>query len=164
MEFDFDGEGLEPRVIPFKIKGQWYVLHEASESTAVQYQDKLLANATIDEAGKAHRLPGINKAEPWLVAACSFRTDDKGIVNRLPNGLPDPRFAVTEKIVNDWPSRIVIKLYREAKRISDIDQPMTVEDLKARIEFDSNRLRKLEEEQSENVSKNGQDATTVTSV
>lgn len=129
---DFDD--LAPQSVAVTIKGQKYVLREATEEAARQYRNAQYRSMKMGPDGKPSSLDGMADTGSILVSGCLFAVTATG-------ESPVPLTAVRL-----WPARIVGPLFERAKFLSNLDQ-----DLKAPGE-------------KEEALKNGSSATTATSV
>lgn len=102
---NFDEE-LGSGVVPFTYKGEKYELREATGLAAKRYTNEKSSRLTFGPNGKFQSARDLGDLEPLLVALCCFDSNDQ---------------QVPLNVVDGWPSRMVNRLFKEAKRISDID-------------------------------------------
>lgn len=113
----FNFEDLCPIEIPINnLLGKNYILVEADEGTAVEYQNLLFKSARFGDNGKPVGVDGLANAEPFLVSKCVFElyeVNDNGtkITKRRP---------VPLGVINSWPPRVVKQLHKKAMEISHL--------------------------------------------
>ena len=143
-EFNFDND-MSVREIPFKIKGENYILREASGSAIAAYKNARLEKMTLSDTGKPKTVKGMGDVEPLLVSLCSFQAETNQ--------------QVPLQTVLSWPGRVVSKLFDEAKKISEIDVPDTVEGIDSQIKELQRMRDELVNSGETSISKNEQDST-----
>ena len=151
-ELNFD---LKPVEVPVKIGEQRYVLREASEEAARQWNNAKLRAARMNADGKTTSIDGLADAEPLLVSLCLCMMDPKTGETRTDRNL-NP-VTVSQATVLSWPARVVKPLYEKALAISNLDGKDTPEALETEIANLQERLAKL---RGEDYSKNSPAATT----
>jgi len=115
-----DYESLVGEEIAFPFKGKDYVLKEATADVRIRYQNAQIAS--MERVGdRLFGKEGIADTELLLVQGCLFERTDKG------DG------AVAMGFVKALGGRLVAQLFEDAKRISDIGQPATIEYIDAEI-------------------------------
>lgn len=154
-ELNFD---LKPVEVPVKIGEQRYVLREASEEAARQWNNAKLRAARMNADGKTTSIEGLADAEPLLVSLCLCLIDPKTGEIRTDRNLNPVTVALAT--VLGWPARVVKPLYEKALAISNLDGKDTPEALEAAIANLQERLAKL---RGEDLSKNSPSATTTSS-
>lgn len=114
-DLNFDTDVLVE--IPFNIGKDAYVLLEADGDVACKYRNKLISGATFDSDGHPTGAHNIADAEPYLIANCSYKVlvDEK-------TGARTGLLAMPEAAVRKWPSRILNRLFKKVKKISDLDE------------------------------------------
>jgi hypothetical protein len=123
---------LAPRSRDFRYRGQRYVLFEASAAAGMQYRSAK-ERASRYEGGKFVGVDGLADAGPILVAACTFRVDDRGGAANESVGLD---------VVKPWPDHMVERLYDEVRELSPhLDAPETLDSVRRQIA----RLREVEQ-------------------
>ncbi len=117
-----DFSDLSPQEEQVIIATNKCVIREASADAVIKYRRAIL------RAGKLQTDPvtgedkfvtdgGIADAEPVLVAACLFFSED-GTVPRGQGGLPDKSQLVPEEIIRAWPSHVMTRLFNWIKQHS----------------------------------------------
>jgi len=100
---------ITPIEVKVRIQGKNYVLREASEAVTCRYRNAQVRCAHVAPDGKATKVEGpIADTEPLLVSLCLFEED---------TGAP-----VDQKVIMQWPSRVVRQLFDKVKEISDLDE------------------------------------------
>lgn len=109
-------DDLDPISFEVRIKGQTYVATEASEATAVKFNNARVAAARFTE-GELDRVAGAADVEPLLVSECLTKDGKK----------------VTIDFVKSLPSRVVKPIYDRLLDISGLDDKQTVEAINKQI-------------------------------
>ena len=94
--------------IPVKIKGEDYVLREATAEAAGKYHDAIIKSTRMAD-GKITGSDGLGGVEALLVSCCLYKKDGK------------EERAVTLTEVKRWPTRVVKPLFERVKEISELD-------------------------------------------
>jgi len=115
----------------FTKSGREYVLQPLSAGAMAKYTNAKANNLTYQN-GEVSSFKNAGELKPLLVSLGAFEVTEKG------------RVAVSINVVNNWPEPMVDKLADEIKRISNIDQPATVEDIDKRIKVLTELRSKLE--------------------
>ncbi len=113
LELNFDD--IAPIEIKVTIQNEKYVLEEATGQVATKYLNARLGKIKFND-GKASSLQGIADIEPFLVSMCLFKLDF-GATGEVIKKTP-----VSVTTIQSWPFRIQDQLYKEAKRISQLDK------------------------------------------
>lgn len=92
--------------VPVTIKGEEYVLREATSDAAGKYHDAIIKSTRMSD-GKITGSDGLGGVEALLVSLCLFRRKD------------DSAVSLTE--VRRWPTRVVKPLFERVKEISELD-------------------------------------------
>lgn len=137
-ELNFDS--LEAISLPVSISGKIYKLVEASGEAIVRYNN-IATGAAVLRDGKAVGIKGIADVEPQLVSDCLLY-DDK-VFEHL-NGKNVPI-----EVVKKFPGRIMQKLFKKAKEISEIDRPVTAKEIRKQIEKLQEQLDELLKDEDE---------------
>lgn len=142
--FDFDAQeaaDLTPKEIRgIKWKGRNYVLKEATEDAHIKFTNARIRAARMED-GKLTALAGGAEVEALLVSLCLFEIGER------PDGSEVLKPVAEQTIRSQWPPRYIRKLFEEAKRISDIDQP-DKKTLDQRIADKEKELEKLRAEKA----------------
>lgn len=111
-----------------------YVLREASGAVANKYRSAILQGTTLTHSsGKVSGDGSMISAGVQLVSDCLFlRVDDKTV-------------PVSVDQILSWPDRVQQSLIERAKQLSDIDQPMTLDEINRQIAFLMHKKKALEE-------------------
>lgn len=154
--FDQDFDDLEPRVVPARVGGRLYGVHEASADAAAKWKRETVRGATRHEDGRVTGLDGAAAAETYLVSLCLYELEpvkegdvpsardgpnrsravhergDRGrpVVGWLrldANGNPDGRWQVNQTKVKGWPARVQTALYDAAIELADLREKGTAE-------------------------------------
>jgi hypothetical protein len=112
----FDLGDLTPIELNFSFSSKQYVLREASEEAAVQY-DNACMDARVYVDGKLERLENLADVEPLLVSLCVFEKRFKEDGTTV-----DGFYPVSDSTVRSWPARLVKQLYEKAKLISGMEK------------------------------------------
>ena len=99
-------ENIEPTTVPVKLGNETYTLREASGITVAAYTNRVLECTTLGPDGKPQRVKGLADLEAFLVAKCLQDKDGK---------------FVPEATVKAWPNRIIKKLYKTVRDISELE-------------------------------------------
>lgn len=95
-----------PDFFEVKIDGRTYKVNEASGDAACTYRNFMLDKTKLGPNGKPVSMAGIADAEPLLVSMCTFDPDG----SLVPLGT-----------VRGWPNKIQKWIYKEIKKISEIE-------------------------------------------
>ena len=104
---DYDSLFIQ-REFKFRWKGKEYTLREPDGDAAAQYQNMLMASASMSSDGKVQRITGMADSEPVLVSACVFQGNTEKNVLLIH--------------VKKWPSRLVDDLFEKAKEYGEKDK------------------------------------------
>ena len=134
VNFDDD---VTPRQFEFTHWRQKYILHEASEAAAVEFNRARMSGVEIFHPGDGEErtvksLQGAADVEPLLVSHCVF------MVN--PDGSEAP---VSLQTIKTWPSRIVRNLFQRAKEMSGLDEAETMQGLQDQLYRLQGKIEKL---------------------
>lgn len=117
--------------IPVNIDGASYVLREASEDAARQYQNAITRCTQLQD-GKVSGISGpLADTQSMLVSLCLFSADGK---------------RVPETKVRQWPARVVSRLFDKAKDISELGGDDTEESLQKEADAIQEKLKNLRED------------------
>lgn len=119
--------------IPVTIGDRTFILREASSENFCKYLDDRIACSVFDESGKRTGFKDLSKISMLLLSRCLVETTGGA-------ALP-----VTYEEVRNWPNKITDKLYNTLKKISEIDQEETKEELVKLKEEVENKLKALGE-------------------
>ncbi len=117
--------------IPVTIGDKKFILREAMEDAACQYQNALFHGMILGESGKPVKIRNMADTEPLLVSLCLFDAE----LNT----------NVSLETVKALPSRIVKDLFNKAKEISGIDEADTRESLRDEQEALNKRIKALDD-------------------
>ncbi len=107
---------LVPAEVPVVIDGHPYILREADEAAAKEYDAVGLRGGTLVDGKAAFNAEYLADQGSTLVAACLFKVISKdGEERRLQK--------VTKSEVMQWPARVVRALYDKATEISGLKSP-----------------------------------------
>ncbi len=146
MDEQLEFDSLEPIKVAVKIGKDSYVLQEASEASASEFQ-----NAQM-RATRENSTENLADTRSLLVSRCLFK-----------DGAP-----VALTTIRAWPGRIVEPLFQRAKEISNLVDKPTVESIEAKIEALEKQLMVLRKpsengKPTEGAAKNSRNATAATS-
>lgn len=129
---------LEPVQIPYKIKGEVYILKEASGDAAVKWRNAQFRATKFGPEGKLSSVDGMSDTEPYLVSLCLFKLTTKG---NQPVEVPVPA-----AIIRSWPNKIQKLLFDKVVEISNLKEEETVESIQTEIkELEERTLAKIDE-------------------
>lgn len=117
---------------PFIVGGVHYTLREASGEARVKYKNAAMNSVTLGEDGKTHRIDGAANVEPLLVSLCLFDENGKNV----------PR-----NVIMGWPGRIQSAAFDRIKKISDLDNEVSLDQLKKQREEIDALINKKEKEE-----------------
>lgn len=103
---DFDEMELEVSV-PVRYRKKEYILKSVSEEYAIKYENARERCFTRNAEGDVVKIDGLSETEPLLVSYCLFDAET------------NKRIKVEE--LATWDAKVIAQLFREAKRISDLD-------------------------------------------
>lgn len=123
---------------PFKLGNHNYVLREATGTAATQFRNKIMSCSVLGPDGKVVKVQGLADVEPFLVSLCLFKvtTDKEGNQIKVP---------LKENDVKTLPDRIVKKMFKQARDMSELEDDETMESLVAQREFIDSKIKALEE-------------------
>ena len=137
-------DSLDLIEVPISIKNDptAYILREASGAAAAQYRNAVLSCSNETDKGKNYA--GLADTEILLVSLCVFTKGDNG--DLVPVGLQK---------IKTWPNRITGAIFKQAKKISNLDLGETTKEslIEAKAEIED-RLQRMEQ------SKNSPSSTT----
>lgn len=157
-----DFSDLTPRIsTPINIGGQWYVLREADMPTEDAYNAARLRGTRIisneDKGTKQFEgFGGLNDVPYILIGGCLFKINgpsdgkkfasgEEIVYSQLNNETKQPvAVGVAFLRAANWPSRLRKYLLSEARKISELDDKETVEELErevARLQAKIERMR-----------------------
>lgn len=129
--------------IPFSVKDEEYLLIEASGETAKRYQNKTVAGAKMVDGKVTTTFISAADAQ-FILLTGSIVTSEK-------------RDFLKEELIRSWPHKITKRLFKEAKRISEINENDDLDSLvKQREELDE-RIAKIKENAAKNELENTMD-------
>lgn len=114
-----------------------YVLQEADADTARRYRNMAVSGAKMDD-GKVIGVRGIGDLELFLVGECLFEASET-------QGTPSLGRKVDAKTLQSWKSYIISDIFRRAKEISRLDEPLTLDDALRQREKLDQTIQQLEE-------------------
>ena len=120
MNLDFGD--ITPKELPFQVGPDKYVLREASAATAIRWRN-VVAERYQYKDGKLVSIAALADTEPLLVSLLSFDAAGKG---------------VPIDTINGWPNRVVKKLFKLGKEISNLEVDTEERDLLLRLNPNSN--------------------------
>lgn len=101
-------DDLTPIEVPVTIKGDAYVLVEASEAAAVVYRNSHLKGIKLHN-GKPSGFEGLAESDSLLLSQCLYKI----------NGTT--RQIVSQKEIQAWPHRVSKQLVERCKRLSRLE-------------------------------------------
>lgn len=156
---------LQPKEKP--VPGSPYIITEAPEGVYARYQDLVAKGTKFDAEGKpSYAGDHTGSANSILLAGCLF----KELPSTNGNGRRQP---MTIQEVSKWPARITQPLIQDILKMSEVSRRSrrTVDSVREEIAKLQEELARLEggvtndeDMGSEELAKNGQSATTATSV
>lgn len=126
---------LDVQQIPVKAGNRTFLLKEASAGAVCQYQDAISASAVYNDKGVKTGHKGLADVESLLVSLCLVEVKDGGYAN------------VSIDDVKTWPEAVKQKLYTTVCRMSNINQPDTMEELLEHKEHIEKLIAKLKADQ-----------------
>lgn len=139
-----------PIEIPITVGKAKYFLCEALGDVAAKYENRKVSNMKLDN-GKPVSVANTGDLAPFLLGMCMFYPSEDGTK-------ADRSKPVNPLIIRAFKSKTVRTLFDKARKISDIDQPTTADDIKKQIKDLTSQLKELEE--SGTPAKNEQGETT----
>ncbi len=114
-------------IIPVKIAGEDYTLHEATGDAECKHRNAFVGCMKELVDGKPKGIGNIADVEPLLISLCLRDANSR---------------LVPESKIRSWPHRVTKTLYDKIRKISDMEEGVeTVETLEAKLE----EARKKEE-------------------
>lgn len=110
MSFD----DLTPIEVPVQIRGEKYVLCEATGEAAARFRNHAMACTTFGPDGKPTGVKGLGDLQILLVSLCLYKVVAKGSVTTLER--------VSTAFVQNLSERIVKPLFERAKAISELGE------------------------------------------
>lgn len=141
-------ESMDYAELPVQIGQRHFVLREASVKAVDEYQDALDATTLYNDKGVRIGVKGIGMADTKLLSMCLYEKKDGSIEG----------VSVDELL--GWKNRIRQELFKQLKRISNIDQPDTEESINELLVFLQKRLEVLKKG---NLSKNDESSSEIAS-
>jgi hypothetical protein len=126
-----DFPDLEPKEAKVTLRGQKYLLREASADAVLKYRAAMMRGSrglNLTEGFSPDKLSGPQKvemsisvqdAEVILAANCLYRADEDGTVPVIPPGVLDPRRLIDEVLIRQFPSHVLSRLIDWVKQNSD---------------------------------------------
>ena len=137
-EADLNFEDLSVREIKVPIKDRNYLLLEASEDAARQYQNLLSKNTSIAD-GKVSGIQGpLADAQSLLISLCIFHASEPGV--------DKPGQKVDIQTIRKWPHRVTKKLFVWIDENSELTEDDTEESLTKAIAKLQKKLAELRED------------------
>ena len=104
LELMFDS--LEPATEPVKISGKDYILKEIMGDAAAKYRNAEAKVIMVNQGTKMAHIDGAGDLFPLLVSLCLFEVYD------------DKQRPVTLLQVKQWPDKVIVALYKAAKKLN----------------------------------------------
>lgn len=148
---DFNGmdfDGLEPKEEKVRHRGIIYILREASEKAAVEWKNSHLRSARVVD-GKISSFGNMADGEPLLVSLCLYKADKNGQLPLDRNNNPDNASRVSVQTLLEWPSKVVARLFKRAKEMSDLEEQETQQVLEQRYQDTCKKLAALAENEED---------------
>lgn len=131
-------DSLDPQSIPVKIGNRAFSLREASAQAACDFQNAVTGATLYNDKGIRCGVKNLADADLILLSACIIEIRDGGF-----NAVP-----VDE--IKSWPDRIKNILFNKVCRMSNINQPDTIEELLDQKAYIERRLKELSSEPTKN--------------
>lgn len=106
MTDDYNFDEIAPIEVPITVKGERFILHEATGDAACKYGNAMSACYHYGPEGNISSITGMADVQPLLISLCLTKE----------NGA-----RVSEDVVRSWPARVQKSLFKRAKEISDLD-------------------------------------------
>lgn len=110
-------DSLAPQEVPVTIGEDRYLLREPTEDAVRNWRNAIARTVRVHD-GKPAGLDGVWDTDSLLVSYCLWKVRDDGALDKL-----------RVEVVRSWPSRIVQRLFAEAKRLGGLDR--TAEETRA---------------------------------
>jgi hypothetical protein len=127
-----------PIEIPVTVGKAKYFLCEAMGDVAAKYENRKVSNMKLDN-GKPVSVMNTGDLAPFLLSLCMFYPSEDGTK-------ADRTKPVNPVTIRGFKSKTMRTLFDKARKISDIDQPTTIDDLKKQIKELTSQLKDLETE------------------
>lgn len=118
MSNKFNFDDVSPEETPFSYKGTEYVLREISAGNRRLHDNERGNRITYGSDGDVQSIRNAGDLKLLLVRLCLTKADGS---------------KVSESTIETWPDKFISELFEESKRLSNIDQPATIEFLDKRI-------------------------------
>lgn len=136
------------RTVKVTVGDERMVMAEASESAVIAYRNAARRNMTISDSGN-HKMEitDIRSPESILLSRCLYYAAPDGNIPML-GGVPNSLSLVSVEKIRAWQQRITDPLVERLKKMSDLDQDETEEQLintRAKIDMKLEKLQKSKE-------------------
>lgn len=116
-----DLSDLTPIEVKVKYNGKMYILREPSEDAVKTFRNHTFKHLETKDGKVVGAKDGFADNQVILVSKCLYEADAEENLP-LKNNLPDSSKLVSIANLNQWPNRIVEKLFEKAKEIGGLNE------------------------------------------